>query len=298
MYLIIGAYSFIGRHLFYYCKENDIDVLGTYYTHGYDAEWVRFDLCTDNLSGICQEYLDKAPKVIIVCGANTSIDGCKNNEAESNRLNVAGTKRILKQAWEMGVKCVFLSSEAVFDGCTGMYTEEDSPNPVTLYGRQKLQIEQYMCCELEDFLIFRISRAVGTCYGEKDIFDEFYRKIINNEDVTCLKNQKFCLTAVDDIVQGIVKALRQDIKGLYHLSSANYISRFELANLYAEKIFGGYGKIREKEFHDMPFYDNRHVYGGLKGNKLADLLEIHYMDIVEIMDRYADTYRRERRKEV
>lgn len=82
-------------------------------------------------------------------------------------------QKILAKANKLGIKSIFLSSEAVFDGRKGMYTEEDIPNPITLYGKQKLQIEN-----LNDYLIFRISRATGSSFGEKDIFDEFYNKII------------------------------------------------------------------------------------------------------------------------
>lgn len=137
MYLIIGASGFIGRHLYNYCKENGIDILGTYYTHSYNEEWIQFDICTNELNGIRQRCLNgKVPDAVIICGANASIDGCKRNEDKSNQLNVVGTKRIIDQASAMGVKTVFLSSEAVFDGKKGLYSEEDVPNPITLYGRQ------------------------------------------------------------------------------------------------------------------------------------------------------------------
>lgn len=291
MYYIIGASSFIGRHLYDYCKKNAIDVLGTYYSHSYNKEWIKFDICTDELRGIWQSSLKKnTADVVIICGANAGIDSCKRDEEASNLLNVIGTKRILKQANSMGIKVVFLSSEAVFDGKKGLYSEEDVPNPITLYGRQKLQMEQYIAHHIQNYLIFRVSRASGSCYGEKDIFDEFYNKILNKEEIICLRNQSFCLTEIGDIVKGIVTALEQNISGLYNLSSENYISRYKLAKLYAQIIFGEYGKILEKEYKDIPFLDNRHIYGGLNGRKLANLLGINYMSLEEILDNYAKTY--------
>ncbi|MCM1236720.1 MAG: sugar nucleotide-binding protein [Ruminococcus flavefaciens] len=294
-YLIIGASSFIGRHLYRYCKKENIDVLGTYYSCPYNDEWIKFDLCTDSLRVVCKDYLDGVrPNAVIICSANTNIDDCKRDERASNYFNVFGTKRILEQAEQLGIKSVFLSSEAVFNGKRGLYTERDEPSPVTLYGKQKLQIEQYMAQNIKQFLIFRISRAVGGCFGEQDIFNEFYNKIINQEEIICLKNQSFCLTEVDDIAKCIINALINNINGLYHLSSANYISRCELACLYAEKVFGGYNKIIEKEYDEIAFLDNRHVYGGLRGDKLADLLGIQFMNIAEILDKYVSTYEGEK----
>lgn len=296
MYFIIGASGFIGKHLYSCCKRNKIDVIGTYYRNLYCPEWIRFDLCTDSFYDLACQYLESGESkehAVIICGANPNIDSCKKDENASYCLNVSGTKRILKQADELGIKSVFLSSEAVFDGRRGMYTEDDVPDPITVYGRQKMQIEQYMLHNIANSLIFRISRAVGSRYGEKDIFDEFYHKIIRNEDIVCLKDQSFCLTEIHDIAKGIIGALQQELCGLYHLSSDNYISRFELADLYAKKIFGGYEKIVEKEFDEISFLDNRHIYGGLNGKKLSDLLGIRYMEIHEILDLYRSSMQKE-----
>lgn len=298
MYLIIGASGFIGRHLYEYCKKNDIDVQGTYFTHSEYPEWIKFDICTDDLKELCHRSLKGIiPDAVILCGANASIDSCKKNADASYMLNVLGTKRVLRQADEMGIKTVFLSSEAVFDGKQGMYTETDIPNPVTLYGRQKLEIEQYIVENLKDFLVFRISRAVGSSFGKKDIFHEFYQKMMNQEEIICLKDQSFCLTEVDDIACGIVKALAQNVNGLYHLSSNNYISRYELAKLYAKRMFGGYERIIEKEYEDISFLDNRHIYGGLRGERLKNVLGINYMDTKNILDRYMESYERESKEE-
>lgn len=287
MYLIIGASSFIGRHLYEYCKRNKIDVAGTYYSHVLDSEWFKYDLCTDNLEQICLiELKGNIPEALIICGANTSIDSCKKNEEASNWLNVTSIKRVLNDADKMGIKSVFLSSEAVFDGRKGLYTEKDSPNPITLYGSQKFQVEQYMIHNLNNYLIFRLSRVTTSKFGEKDIFDEFYNKIKNQEKIVCLKNQSFCLTNIDDVVKGIVQSIKKNVNGLYHLSSDNYISRYELARLYAQKVFGGYEGIMEKEYNNIAFKDKRHIYGGLKGEKLVKILGIRYMDMTQMLDEY------------
>lgn len=289
--LIIGASSFIGKHLYQFCKKNGKNIVGTYYTHKYNEEWIRFNLCTDNLNEFCQKHFkEKKLKNVIVCSADTSIDRCKKNQQESSMINILGTQRILSQTAELGAKCVFLSSEAVFDGKKGMYVEEDKPNPITNYGLQKLYIEQYIMKNISNYLIFRISRAVSSEFGEKDIFDEFYHKMFNCEKIVCLKNQSFCITEVMDIVKGIVKSLEMDMNGLFHVSSENFVTRFELARLYATKILGGYDGIVEKDFDEMSFVDNRHIYGGLNGDKLANILKIRYMNIEEILNKYVNSY--------
>ena len=290
-YIIIGASSFIGRHLYYCCREKKIESVGTYYKHNFNKEWIPFDLCTDRLKSLCDYYLKgKMPKAVIICSANTGIDSCKSNFKESSRLNVVCTKELLKEADALGIKSIFLSSEAVCDGKKGMYTEEDDPAPITLYGQQKLEIEKYIRQNIKDYIIFRISRATGSQFGEEDIFDDFYNKIQKQKEIVCLKDQSFCLTEVDDIAKAILGALDIGVNGVYHLSSSNYISRYKLAKLYADKIFGGYENIVEKEYAEFSFLDNRHIYCGLNGNRLAGMLKMTFQSIDEILDRYSRTY--------
>lgn len=289
-YLIVGASSFIGNHLYDRCREKKINIMGTYYRHPLNKEWIHFDMLKDRLQTVCKQYMNGIiPKAVIICSANTGIDRCKRNAEESNKFNVVYTKEILKQADDLGIKSVFLSSEAVFDGKKGMYTEDDIPAPVTLYGEQKLEIEEYIKQNINSHIIFRISRATGSQFGEKDIFDEFYNKIQKQEEIVCLKDQSFCLTEVDDIANAIILSLNREISGLYHLSSNNYISRYMLAKLYADKIFGGYRNIVEKEYDEFLFLDNRHIYSGLNGNRLAGMLRMEFQSIDEILEQYSKT---------
>lgn len=292
MYLIIGASSFIGNKLYNYCKKENIEVLGTYNKNCLNKEYILFDITRNSLFNFCDKEVLKKISAVIICGANTSIDSCKKNNAESYQLNVISTMKILEEINQLGIKCVFLSSEAVFDGTKGMYTEDDIPNPITVYGNQKYEIEQFIQKNMNNYLIFRISRAVDSLFGEKDIFQEFYCKIKVYQDIVCLKNQSFCVTHVEDISRGIVGALKKNLEGIYHLSSSNYISRYQLAKIYADRIFGGYEKIYEKEFEDISFLDNRHIYGGLRGDKLAQILNMKYQNLDEILNRYIETFTR------
>ena len=223
---------------------------------------------------------------IIICGANASIDSCKKNEESSYELNVQGTKRLIDEVKKLDTKCVFLSSEAVFDGKKGRNKEEDLPNPINVYGKQKLYIENYISRNLDNYLIFRISRVIGNHFGEKDIFNEFYTKIKKNEEISCLEGMSFCLTDVNDVTRIIKLSVEKNIRGLYHISSNNYVSRYQLANIYANKIFGGYTKIKEKMYEEIPFLDKRAVKSGLNGNKIVQLLDIQYTDLEIILDRY------------
>lgn len=291
MYIIIGASSLIGRNLYGYLKKQKREVLGTFYSNSENEELIKFDICNDSILKLVEQYITSNIAAIIICGANANIDSCKKNEKSSYELNVKGTQKLIDEIKQLNTKCVFLSSEAVFDGERGRECEEDTPNPITVYGKQKLLIEKYIMQELKDYIIFRLSRVIGNHFGEKDIFNDFYTRILKNEEISCLKDMSFCLTDIEDVSKIIISAVEKNICGLYHLSSNNHISRYDLANRYADMIFGGYSKIIEKEYEEIPFLDRRAVKGGLNGNRIVQLLELQYNSLDNILDRYFQDFK-------
>jgi dTDP-4-dehydrorhamnose reductase len=250
-------------------------------------------MCVDDLNELYQKNIpNKNLDAVIICSANTKIDSCKLHEEESYRTNVFGVERIIKQTDDMGIKSVFLSSEAVFDGEKGMCSEDDLPNPITVYGNHKLLVEQYMENNIRNYLILRLSRVVGSSFGEKDVFNDFYNKIVENKDIVCIKGLSMSPTEVYDVAQCIIMALKNNLNGMYHLSSNNYVTRYSLAKMYADKLFGGYEKIYEKEYSEFQFVDNRSVYCGLNGERLSRLLKFKFLNNEEILNKYVAAYRK------
>lgn len=292
MYLIVGASSFIGKHIAQWCSKNGFRFAGTYFSRSNEYAELRFNLLTDTVSDLLKQIsLDENEALnIILCSAETSIDNCKRDLQASYALNVLAVKRLIDEIKNTECKLVFFSSEAVFDGKTGLYAETDVPHPITEYGRQKLEIEQYLQSNVNNALIVRLSRAVASSFGEPDIFGEFYHRIMNQEPIICLKDQSFCLTDVGDIAKAIVLSCERDLRGVYHISSPNYVSRYELAQLYAQRFFPGYEKIYEKDYSEIPFLDNRHIRGGLDGNRLQKIIHNSYRSLDEIMDCYAQSF--------
>jgi len=81
------------------------------------------------------------------------------NLEKSKALNVDSIKRILNRLKEWEIKPIFASSEFVFDGKKGNYKETDEVNPILLYGKQKVAIEDYIQSQFKDYLIFRLAKV-------------------------------------------------------------------------------------------------------------------------------------------
>lgn len=286
MILIVGASGFIGESLYKYCKDNNIAVCGTYFNDKVDG-LKYFDIVSGNIGQFIEENgINKNGLIAIICSAIVNIDKCKKNIGLSRSINNDNTKRIIGDLNEINAKIVFFSSEAVFDGESGPYDEDSKPNPVTEYGSQKLEVEKYIIENVRKYLILRVSRACSSSFGKKDIFEEFYQSVKQNKEINCLEGQSFTLTDVNDIARITVKASMNGLNGLYHVSSGNLVTRYDLACEYIKRFFQGYDKIYNKKYEELSFLDNRHISCGLIDRKLALYLNEKYLDMNEIFEKY------------
>src|SRR5258705_5887381 len=152
--LITGANGFLGYYLVEQLLAKNFSVIATGkgecrlpFTHNINFQWLSMDF-TDPFS-IHDVFVRKdsfgeniKPDVVVHAGAMSKPDECELDQMKAYLVNVEGTVQLLINSEEVKSFFVFLSTDFVFDGERGMYTEEDSPRPVNYYGRTKLEAEE------------------------------------------------------------------------------------------------------------------------------------------------------------
>ncbi|NQE46425.1 hypothetical protein C5S31_10425 [ANME-1 cluster archaeon GoMg2] len=129
--LIVGACGFAGSKI-YEILANNFNVIGTCRT-GQHNGYKKFDVINE-----CE--MDKliesiSPDIIIYASAITDVDYCEMNPSLANLVNAHSIRLISKKNKS---KLIYLSTDYVFDGKKGTYSERDCPNPVNKYGLSKL----------------------------------------------------------------------------------------------------------------------------------------------------------------
>jgi dTDP-4-dehydrorhamnose reductase len=180
------------------------------------------------------------PDILIHCAAWSKLDECERNPRQSQKINVTATQILAELCAESGVpdrsefqdksgcRMIFTSSDMVFDGNRGNYSESDEPNPIQLYGRQKLEAERKIARVLKYHAIARLALVYGkSLNGGRSFSGEIVEKLERGDGVTLFTDQFRTPILVQNAADGLVELAEHAFTGIVHLGGPERISRFE-----------------------------------------------------------------------
>ncbi len=180
------------------------------------------------------------PEVIVHLAALTDMMICEQNPSLAKKVNVMGAKNIAKACKKHGIKLVYLSTCAVFNGRKKTpYLEADEPNPLNVYGQTKLYAELEIQKLLPDALIIRTGWLFG---GGKNIDKKFVgltiTKMNNDLDVDATADRFGSPTYIPDLLNTIYELIIKNEIGVFHVVNTGSVTYFKIAK--AIKNFGGF----------------------------------------------------------
>jgi len=177
-------------------------------------------------------------ETIIHCAALSSPDACEVDRFVCKKMNIEVTSRIASACRDYSVHLVFLSTDFIFDGIKGNYTEEDAINPISYYGESKMESENLLKTMGIPHAVVRTSLVYG--YDEKLSRPNILTRVVQNLG----KQQKYRVptdqirtpTLAEDLAKGIEMIVDNKKEGLYNISGGDIISVADFANQVA-KVF-------------------------------------------------------------
>jgi dTDP-4-dehydrorhamnose reductase len=225
--LIIGASGLVGGNIYEFFSEvTNWELTGTYNSFPSDR-LVYFD--ASNSSNWSEIITDTPWDIIIHTGALTHVDQCEADPLRSEILTVDSTNNLVNFASKIGSKFIYISTDYVFDGTAGPYSESDNTNPLSVYGKHKLQSENIITGNLTNYLIIRITNVYGKEVRNKNLLARIIQEIINkNELVYQMPFDQFStpINAID-VARALLYLIKDDKKGLYHLASTDLVNRVQ-----------------------------------------------------------------------
>jgi dTDP-4-dehydrorhamnose reductase len=278
-FLIVGASGFVGRHLYRYCQATGQAVIGTQSTAG-RPDLVTFDLRRDRFPHPL--LTDPLPSHAVICAGITQIDRCYRERELSYLVNVTQTVRLLRDFAAWRIKPVFISTGFIFSGTTGGYSEDAPPNPVNEYGRQRLEVEQFLAEELPEALVLRLDKVVGNDPQESHLFTEWHHAALTHQPIRCIAGQVFAPTLVDDIARAIVMGCELGLAGTYHVANPEFCSRTELAERFL-RTSGWSAVVETLPQQQLGFAEPRPLRTYLNPTKFQQATHLVYTPVAQIL---------------
>jgi dTDP-4-dehydrorhamnose reductase len=184
---------------------------------------------------IIQTLQEIKPDRIIHLAAMTNVDLCETKKELATQINTKATEILAKQAAKQQAFFVYVSTDYVFDGINGMKKEDDSTNPLGFYGKSKLEGESTLNKLASGWCIARTSTPFGI--HKKKSFPLWIKENLEaKKEIPVLVDQITSPTYVPNLSKMLIEVTTRQITGVIHLAGATRISRYDLAELVADKL--------------------------------------------------------------
>lgn len=176
-----------------------------------------------------ESILDKAsPDWVVNCAALADLDICEEDPDLSKLLNTDLPRRLARACKMRSIPFAHISTDAVFDGSkNGFYSEEDPPSPVGVYAKTKLDGEWAVLTEYSKAIVARVNFYGWSLNGRRSLAEFFFNNLTNNKSMSGFTDVLFCPMLVNDTARTLIKMLKREFKGLYHLVGPQAMSKYQ-----------------------------------------------------------------------
>jgi dTDP-4-dehydrorhamnose reductase len=237
MLIVTGASGLLGASLVSFAANLGLSVVGLCHHHMIKIAGVpvyNADL-TDRIAtrAVIGHF---KPSTIVHCAAVTNVDWCESHPKETEEVNVQATSFMAEMAAELGSGFVYISTDSVFDGKRGNYSERDAPAPLNVYAQSKLRGEKE-ALRHPSALVTRVSIYGWNVQNKESLAEWILRQLAEGKKVNGFTDVHFSPMLVNDFAEILMSMLDRQLSGIYHVVGAERISKYEFARRVA-MIFG------------------------------------------------------------
>jgi len=238
--LITGSNGLLGQKLVYLLKtKSNIECIATARGENRvnDKDGYIFEtLDLTNLENVISIISKHRPDCIIHTAAMTNVDECELNPEQCHLNNITATSNIVEACKNYNPHLIYISTDFVFDGEAGPYTEEDIPKPLSIYAKSKLEAEKIITESGHPFSILRTMIVYG-------ITDDVQRSNIilwtknsleQGKDIRVINDQFRGPTLAEDLAIACYEAATRRATGIYHVSGREVIAIIDIAYKVAD----------------------------------------------------------------
>ena len=280
--LIFGASGYLGNHLYNFLSQKEKKVYGTYFRNKKKG-LIYFDISKMKINSL--KFIDSIDYAVIMSAVNSNVNDTNKNLNKTLKINLNKTKKLLEDCLKYGLTPVYISSDGVFDGKKGNYEENDVLNSLNHYGKIKKKIEKFIIKKFNNYLIIRVSKVFGLQKNDKTLITSIFNEMKKKRKVFFSDDQFFSPIYVFDLCKYIYFLIKFKNKGIFHLSSIQSTSRYEVAKKIKQKFALKKVKIIRKPINKFNFSEKIPLNTTLNSRKFLKLFKIKPKSINYFLNR-------------
>lgn len=235
--LVIGANGLVGGRIREILSNHGLRWAGTCRARPEEG-LLRSDITSaDDLKRLFSLY---KPDCVFHC-ANLSggVDFCESRRDMAVDFHLNAAKEIVRHCADTGAKLIFLSTDYIFDGTKGPYSEDDEPHPLNAYGELKLEAEEHIRANLERHIIVRTTNVYG--WDAKTVTPNYmmslYRALTAHKAFNAPSFLWGNPTYAGDLADAVFELYRKEASGVFHVVGSDFVNRYEWARTACD-VFG------------------------------------------------------------
>lgn len=227
--LVTGASGQLGAYLLRALRGSPHEVIAWSGTpagprFGFSLNPVRLQ----DRNATIQAFRQARPQVVLHGAALARVEACASDPSHARRINVEATQLLTELATASGARLLFVSTDLVFDGERGFYTEADPPAPLSLYGRTKEQAERVVLAQ-PGHAVARLSLLFGpTLIAQPSFFDQQWAALRLGQPLRLFADEWRTPLSLALAAQALLGLAASDFTGLVHIGGPERLSRLEM----------------------------------------------------------------------
>ncbi len=231
------------------------------------------------------------PDATIHLAALTNVDQCETERELALQQNAKAVQTIAKEASKYDSHLVHVSTDYVFDGEKGMYSEADNPNPLNWYGESKLRGEEAVQRYSSSWCIARTSTPYGVHPNKKSFPLLVAETLSSGKEMQVLDDQYTSPTYISNLAKMLIEIAERKYQGIIHVSGSSRVSRLDLAKLLANKLDLNRTLLRPIKMRDIKWVAKRPRDSSLDVTKAISELKAKPESIEQSLESFCNELR-------
>ena len=227
------------------------------------------------------------PELIINCAAATDVDRCESHPDEARRVNCDGASNVAEAASVCGAQLIQISTDAVFDGCSRRYGEDELTAPRGVYARTKLDAEQVVASIEPGALIVRTTMFGTSPRPGHGLAEWLIGRLGDGQPIHAYSDVVFSPLLVSQLSGQLLTAADWNLAGVYHAAAIDGVSKLEFALMIARAFGFSSGLVVPALSTESNLVVPRHGDTSLDGSRWLTALGLSGTTVQQAINQFA-----------